>query len=369
MLAEETNLMKKRAMEKPAHKNVLSKFERKLYVVGNRKKSKDVIDLLDEFEGQKVYLSNRLNLAGVIDPSAIGVVLVMPMLGIKKALESFSRSSLHVGMKIHVVCSGRVSNKQARSYYDMGACSVSLFPQDQKIFSKLMKQLHEEQDLTSPQSLEQRPISRVLSARLKATNTALEKIEVKCLSGIAHCSGVLDSLISLQQLEKTVVATPGVHSFVDMGMELADNVSVDEALAVAARNAVFAMPELKRETVTITVSKGHLIVAGTVKNKKLFEKVNSLLTQQFGIKSVENLLVISKEKADWDYLVARKIKEKLDKFFIYSNIDIKFMRNVAILQGRVNGRSKKALAEEIVKQQKPVDKVINRLQVRDVVAS
>ncbi|SMF22632.1 BON domain-containing protein [Pseudobacteriovorax antillogorgiicola] len=334
-----------------------------LYLIGDRKKSRDLALLLNGLDVNQVWIPDVRDIRARLSPTAISVIFVEPMVGLIRGIKMVKKSGLLKNIPIHVVTSNSCPDKLARTYYRLGASSVVSYPEEKFLVQDIVQELHQNKaDRASKMQPEGR-FRRAMWARLKAVVDHARRFRLKCRDGVVYLAGQASSRRQKEKIEEVLRDAPGVERIVHGDFRVSAMSDQELLLTQKIDDLLLATEGVAEQSVAYEVYDGEVVITGHVSSKRAMKQLEKAIKRLEGVHRVRNLISISRQQAITDQNLAKTIESRLRRFCHQSSIGVKVMKNIAVLNGSVDDSGKRRLAENVAKQYGQIQAVVNRLDI------
>lgn len=338
-------------------------YRSRVLIVGGGLRAKEVYHSLEDTSLHRVIVTNFDSLWKWKDAHPMAIILVEPIDKLEEDISIIKSSLAFSKVSLIVVSRDNCSDERARNLYDLGVNSVVAFPKEKPLFSALFREMQKKGPQFQTEHDMDCRISKAIWARAKLVMNSMKKIKIWSHDGLVYIFGKVPSLAKKEQLEEMMVNAPGVEKLVLRGIKLSYTKKTDKELSTRIANTIQSTPGASLETLSHKVNKGKVVIAGHIKSKETLRRLTKNLQGIFGVRSIRNLATISKNRWEVDKKHAKEIKDCIKKFLILSDIQVTVMENVAVIKGYVDGIAKKKMVEELAYNHKPIDQVINHIEV------
>jgi osmotically-inducible protein OsmY len=207
-------------------------------------------------------------------------------------------------------------------------------------------------------------LKRSIEAHLKAIGGLRRGIQIAVHDGVVSLWGTVDSLWRKAQLEDTISRIPGVLHMVTRDLRVAPSGLSDREIVRKVRSLLRIASEIDPTTLSVAVRNGIVTLAGSARDRGELERLNESIKTAKGVRGMENLVTISRSQKEKDHIVSRRINRVLSRLYPRKDVSTSVFAGVAVLSGQVDRLKAKIDIEEIVRRDRGVERVINKITIR-----
>ncbi len=179
-----------------------------------------------------------------------------------------------------------------------------------------------------------------------------EAIRVSATGGFVFLRGAVTTYTRKLAAEEIAQSLPGVQGVVNALVVEPARITPDAQVANYVRAALDAHADLRKETLTVSVSNGEVTLNGNVSRDQERATAERVALRVRGVRSVRNLILIDDVAETTDKTIARAIKRRFLRRRDLANLPIQVSVNndTVVLSGRVPNSACREAAEEIARQ-------------------
>jgi osmotically-inducible protein OsmY len=263
---------------------------------------------------------------------------------------------------IYIVCSGQVSDSEARSLYLSGAEAVFEWPRESLLLKRMMRSRLEP---ARDQGVSRDPLAQAVGARLGDVSIKRppRDLRVRVQGGVARLSGRVDSLWTRLKLAERAKQTPGIERVAAQEVRVERSGRTDGEIAGAVRALLRGAAGIEDHTLTVVVHDGYATVLGWVESPEEQAHLSRLVGLTEGVRGVNDRTEVDADAKHRDAGRARALRAEIVERFSAPDVHVAVMGDAAVLDGGVSRLSVKLAIQGVVYDQ-PVAKVLNRIAVR-----
>jgi osmotically-inducible protein OsmY len=179
--------------------------------------------------------------------------------------------------------------------------------------------------------------------------------------GVVLLGGEVDAAWKVSELGRVLSSMSGVDEVATFGVRVAVSGIPDRAIARSVRSTLKHAANLEERTFQARVSNGRVVLTGTALNRRELDRVVGLIEQVSGVRSVENLAVISRSAKSRDRIVAKALSRLLQNQFPRAGVDVSVFGRVTVLSGKARDPGERRAIESLVTSHPRVDRVVNKI--------
>jgi osmotically-inducible protein OsmY len=257
------------------------------------------------------------------------------------------------------------SARQARALYAAGASALFDWPSEQTAFVRTVLRLAGPGSRKKKKTVDSaRDIALAARAqeRIRAQReTYGPTVKVRVQRGVVLLQGEVDAVWKVSELADLLASMPGVDEVVTSDVRVPFRGITDRTIARSVRNVLKGTVGLEDKTFGFRVSNGRVTLTGTATSRREMDQVVHLIEHVAGVRSIENLVVISPPAKSRDRQSARQLSRLLATQFPSSRIDVSVFGGIAVLGGKARSRVQRREIEALVGTQPGVERVVSKL--------
>lgn len=342
-----------------------SRPTRPIMIAGQRRRASAVERALSQLD---VAIERRAELdPSTRLPSVLAIVLVSPhgretLASIIRRVRSMPEGGER--MPLFAVVDESPPDRQIRRLYREGATAVIEWPREGLILPRLLAEILAIDLVRGKNRTPDVALARALRARLRLLPWDASGVELEAVDGTVHVSGKVPSLWHKTDLEQFIAEAPGVQNVGTDDLWVAPSGLSDHHIAGAVRAVLRSTSSIDESTLSLVVRSGHVILAGTVADRRELDRIIGLLTHVSGVREIENATVVSPEQKMNDRTTFRRLSARLAATQPDLAISVAVFGSTVVLSGRVPRLSISRDIERLVRQDEAVSRIINKLQIR-----
>ncbi len=189
------------------------------------------------------------------------------------------------------------------------------------------------------------------------------KLGVEATGRFLLLKGSLDALWKLELTRQLLLEIPGVEDVVAGGVEIRGQARDDTTIANAIRTVLRHAAGVDKSTLAVSVRSGEVTLTGSVHDKHEANRTLELIRQVRGVRSVQDYLVVTPRGKQRDRALARRVRDVLSTKYPELCIGVAVFGDIAVLSGRVPRAALRERVEELVRRQRGVARVVDKLAV------
>jgi osmotically-inducible protein OsmY len=290
------------------------------------------------------------------------VVIVPPLPDI--SAEEFCREFRAKGdrARIPILVVGS-SSRQARALYAAGASALFDWSDEQTAFVRTVLRLAGpgSKQKTAPVARDVALAARV-QERIRAQGDRFgPMVKVRVQRGVVLLEGEVDAVWKVSELAETLASMPGVDEVVTSDVRVPFRGITDGTISRSVRNVLKGTVGLEDKTYSFRVLNGRVTLTGTATDRREMDQVVHLIEHVAGVRSIENLVVVSPPAKSRDRQSARHLSRLLATQFPNSRIDVSVFGGVAVLAGKLRNYIQRREIESLVGAQPGIERVVSKL--------
>jgi osmotically-inducible protein OsmY len=255
------------------------------------------------------------------------------------------------------------SSRQARALYSAGASALFDWPTEQAAFVRTVLRL------AGPGSKKRTTSSArdlALAARAQERIRAQQEtfgplVKVRVQRSVVMLAGEVDAVWKISELADMLSSMPGVDEVVTSDLRVPFHGITDRTISRSVRNVLRSTVGLEDKTFSSRVANGTVTLTGSATSRREMDLVVHLIEHVAGVRSIENLVVVSPPAKARDGRSARHLSRLLATQFPNARIDVSVFGGIAVLAGRTRSRAQRHEIESLVRTQPGVDRVVSKL--------
>jgi osmotically-inducible protein OsmY len=339
----------------------LRQLEPNILLVGTPLQTRPIEIALADIDAATLTTEWHDQVPNELGEATAAVVLIEPLPGISM-IEATKRFVGHQAALFAITGEG-LSDSRARRIYDAGATAVFEWPQEAEIFSRLVAEMLAFELVRGRATGPDNALKRTIEAHLKSVTGMGRGIRVTAREGIVSLSGSVDSLRKKAKLEDKISRIPGVKGIVTHNLHVPVSGLADREVVNRVRRVLGSASDIDATTISVAVRNGIATLAGSAVDRSELEHVKELTRTVKGVRGMENLVTISRPQKEKDNKVSRRIRTNLSRMFPLKDVSVSVFDGVAVISGQVDLLKAKSEIEEIVGEDRGVERVINKITV------
>jgi len=207
------------------------------------------------------------------------------------------------------------------------------------------------------------PLERAVRARLELSDITGEDVSVHVKSSTAVLSGTVASYWKKHRLVDALDHVPGVTGVVAEDVDVVPPERPDHDLLRDLRNALQSAARIDPRTVSVSVQRGAVSVAGSVSSHGDLERIVRVIGNVEGVRSVRNMLTVSPEVTERSRSLAQRLCTSVETLWSRASARVSVFGHVAVLTGHVRTLADKRGIERHVLDVPGIGRVVNKLRV------
>jgi osmotically-inducible protein OsmY len=343
----------------------LQMMEPNIVLVGTSAQTRPLEKALDDLKIALVSTEWHRQISDEIGDATKAVMLIEPLPGINmaQAMREISGELGRRDVALFAVVGGRLGSPRARALYDAGATAVVEWPREAKPFPHLVAEMLAVEMVRGKASGPDDALKRSIEARLRS-NTGLSRgVRIDSRRGVVSLSSLVDSLWKKRKIEDLVSRIPGVRRIVTRHLRVSPSGLADRDVAGKVRGMLRSTSGIDAATISVSVDSGAVTLAGTAADRSELEHVEEVVSSVKGVRSIENLITISRARKEKDHIVARRVQKSLAALFPRQELYVSVFGGVAVVSGRVELLKTKREVEDVVRGDGGVLRVLSKISV------
>jgi len=193
-----------------------------------------------------------------------------------------------------------------------------------------------------------------------------KKIGANCEKGVVILRGQTSSLGEVELARELAAEVPGVREVKSLVKHTNEAKVLDDASIVNAVEVAFSVSRMvEAEDIETSCSKGTVKLEGTVDDNEQKEAAEIVAKTVPGVFKVVNNLDTRHDNPDGDEYLTNKLRRRLNQDRRVSSAQVKVyvIKGIAFLSGKVYSIEAKKAAEEVAKELKGIEQVMNDITV------
>jgi osmotically-inducible protein OsmY len=271
-------------------------------------------------------------------------------------------------LPIFVVFEGLLSDGKLSRLYRAGVSAVFSWPPERQAFLQTLLRLSDLHD--SVQDVKRLATDIALEEVVKQTlraevPTLGETLDLTVVQSVVVLRGAVDALWKLRETERIVLDVAGVQDVVSRAVVIEpEQTRPDAELLPAVRNVLSDSGAVDHSTIAVGVEESRVTLTGTAVSRREVNRLLDLIAHIRGVRTVENLVVISDARKQKDKKLRQKLAEALLVRFSSTSIEITTFGGTVVLTGSVGRASERAEIEDFALCQPGVQRVVNKIRVK-----
>lgn len=267
-------------------------------------------------------------------------------------------------LPVFAVVADHPPDRHVRGLYEAGATAVFDWPREALLLPRIVAEILAVEMVGGRNSRAADPLTRTLRARLRLLPWGASLVRVQSDQGVVQASGRIPTLHHKLELERFIAETPGVQSVDMQGVWVAPSALPDRQIAGAVRSVLRSTSSIDPSTLSIAVRNGHVVIAGSVEDRAEMDRILGVLAHVNGVRGIENDTVVSSSQKRIDRAKAERITRRLEASFPSEEVAIGVFGPTIVLSGRVDRLSIRRDIERLVREDRAVSNVINKMEIR-----
>jgi osmotically-inducible protein OsmY len=264
---------------------------------------------------------------------------------------------------IFVVVPEGTPDVQSRRLYRKGATLVFEWPREALLLPRVALEMLEVEPRRSPATSEDLRLERALRARLALVPGASKRLRVQVRRGTAILAGEVYTLWKKRRIEQSAEQMPGVASVITRGLSVLPSGLGDREIARNIRALLRGATSVEEQTLAVSVNDGHAVLTGTVSSTDELERLQQLLGNVWGVRSLTDHTDRASVKKRRDQAVARRLQLMLSRLFPSEDVRVAVIQGVAVLTGHVHRLEVKRAIESCVSHDESIERVASKIEV------
>jgi osmotically-inducible protein OsmY len=206
-------------------------------------------------------------------------------------------------------------------------------------------------------------LEKALRARLALVPGNGEPIRVQVRKGTAFLAGEVATLWRKRRIEESAERMPGVASVISRGLSVLPSGLGDREIARKIRALLRGATSVEEQTLAVSVDDGHAVLTGTVSSRDELERLQQLLGNVWGVRSLTDQTDRAPAKKLRDQVLARRFQSMLSHLFPSADVRVAVVGEVAVLTGRVARLEAKRAIESLVSRDESIERVASKIEV------
>jgi len=337
-----------------------------IMLYGDESRCKEVAISFSKQNMRTKYYSDIDKMALSVSHNTTAAVFVEPIVDATTAMavKEFKKIALTEKFALFAIASNDKTADSTRELYRLGVRDVFKWTVKTGLMPKLVKQHLKTAKMGRGLTPQDRRLSRAVMNRLKFICGAGLDVSISVRNGKANIIGRIKTLQKKNKIEDIIFSTPGITDVVTKSVVVPITRKLDRDLSKSIHSRLQSNPSIKEGSLSIEVNNAIVTVAGTTCDKYDAKRILKLIGSVDQVRSINNLMLVSKEQAEKDNTLAEKAKNLISRFFIHSNINVSIIRNTAFLTGKVDLEDKKIFASSLLKQNlNRVENIVNKITI------
>jgi osmotically-inducible protein OsmY len=335
-----------------------------ILIVGQHERLRSIVSVLGASDRRVTTVDGVVSANAEMAETTAAVVMVPPVCDqpLGEAIHELASTPRGRGpIPIYVVCTGPVSDSDARSHYLAGAAGVFEWPRESLLLTRLVRNRLEQ---LSDQRAAGNSLAGAVRTRLGDVSTRRPPrgLRVRVRGGLARLSGRVDSLWARLKLAERAKETPGIERVAAQEVAIQPSGRSDGEIAAALRTLLGGSVGVEHHTLTVMVHDGYVTVLGWVASPEEREHLSKLIGLTEGVRGVNDRTEIDAAAKHRDASRARALESEIGQRFPDFDLHVTVMGDAAVLDGRVARPSAKLAIQRMVYAHSFV-RVLNRIAV------
>lgn len=296
-----------------------------------------------------------------LDARVVGAFLVAPLPDrpLTTAV-AILRDATGPAWPIFVVIPDGTPDIQTRRLYRKGATLVFEWPREALLLPRVALEMEPRRSAATSEDLR---LERALRARLALIPGATKRLRVRVRSGTAILAGEVFTLWKMRRVEQFAEQMPGVASVIARGLSVVPSGLSDREIARNIRGLLRGAMSVEERTLAVSVDDGHAVLKGTVSSLDELERLQQLLGNVWGVRSLTDQTDRAPAKKRRDQAVARHLQLVLSQLFPRADVRVAVIQGVAVLTGRVDRLDVKRAIESRISRDESIERVASKIEV------
>jgi osmotically-inducible protein OsmY len=308
--------------------------------------------------------ANLDDAVAALDDRPIAAVLVAPLP--ERPLSSsvtILRDATSPTWPIFAVVPDGTPDVQSRRLYRKGATLVFEWPREALLLPRVALEMLEVEPRRSPATSEDLRLERALRARLDLVPGASKRLRVQVRRGTAILAGEVYTLWKKRRIGQSAEQMPGVASVIARGLSVVPSGLGDREIARNIRALLRGAMSVEEQTLAVSVDDGHAVLTGTVSSMDELERLQQLLGNVWGVRSLTDHTDRAPVKKRRDQAVARRLQSMLSRLFPSEDVRVAVIQGVAVLTGHVHRLEVKRAIESCISHDESIERVASKIEV------
>lgn len=268
---------------------------------------------------------------------------------------------------VFVVVPEGFSDRRARALYDLGTAAVFEWPSEALLMPRMLQQRlrltarHRGSGADGDEAL-----ARSIRTRLEMARPTLPPLEIVVHDGVVELEGRIDSIWKKDRVSRMIEHVPGVRAVLTDAVQVVPPHRPDSDIDRDIRGILEIMLGKQLKTVSFSVDDGAVVLVGNVADRDDIERLLSFIGNVRGVKVIRNLVTISASANRRDRGLTRRLSAALRSIYPDSRLKVVCFGPVAVVSGRVPRISTKREVIDLIERQDGIERVVDKIEVREV---
>jgi osmotically-inducible protein OsmY len=355
----------RKAKRQPAGSPRTSPADPRILLAGKEFEELEAVEsVLQELAVQVRRVESLDDAMVALDEQPIAAVLVAPLPehALSSAVATL-RDTTGPTWPIFAVVPAGTPHVQSRRLYRKGATLVFEWPREALLLPRVALEMLEVEPRRSPATSEDLRLERALRARLALVPGACKRLRVQVRGGTAILAGEVYTLWKKRRIEEFAEQMPGVASVIARGLSVLPSGLGDREIARNIRALLRGAVSVEEQTLAVSVNDGHVVLTGTVSSMDELERLQQLLGNVYGVRSLTDRTDRAPSKKRRDQAVARRLQSTLSHLSRSADVRVAVTQGVAVLTGCVDRLDEKRAIVSHISRDESIERVASKIEV------
>ena len=294
------------------------------------------------------------------------LILVPPIPAV--SVLDFARRSREasLGVPLFVVMQGPLPARSVRALYREGVEAVFEWPSDAQALRRTVFRLSTPTVASWGREKSPAEVALEETSRMHLSADAVPfgaRLRVEAHKRFLILKGSLDALWKLELVRQILSDIPGVEDVVAEGVQISGPSRSDRAIGRAIRTVLANAASVDASTLAVSVRSGEVALTGSVRDEHEASRALELVRNVRGVRCVDDYLVVSRREKKNDKALARRVREVLQTRYPKTPVHVSVFGPVAVLAGRVPRAATRDQMKKLVRGQRGVRRIVDKLVV------
>lgn len=336
-----------------------------LLVIGTDARREHVVAALSPLSLRVRAVESVAEALAAVELDAVGIVLAPPLARsgpVASAVGALREDARTRNLPVFVVLADDPGSRSVRRLYEDGVTAVLEWPREALLLPRVVGELLHVAPRPSAPKPADRTLARAARARLQLVEGVDRNLRVSASDGVLHLEGRVASLQVREAIIAFASGIPGVRAIADAGLSVRPSGTPDRTVESRVRELLSDVAE--GDTLSISVSDGHVVLMGSVENREAFEQVVSLLSSVRGVRGITNATRESGVHRRRDHRVAASLQRAIEQAHPRAQVRVAVLGEVAVLTGEVDTIATRAAIRRRARGEQEVRRVVDKMHVR-----